>query len=75
MLNKKIKWKCRRGVLELDRVLMDFYDKNINILTNDQVDNFNKLLDLEDPLLLDWLIYKQPALPDYLEIVALINKS
>ena len=75
MLNKKLKWKCRRGVLELDTVLMNFYNNKESDLTDDQLEQFNKLLDLEDPILLDWLIYKKKALPDYIQIVDLINNN
>jgi antitoxin CptB len=75
MLNKKLKWKCRRGVLELDTVLMNFYNNKLSELTDDQLEQFSKLLDLEDPILLDWLIYKKQALPDYIKIVDLINNN
>ena len=58
MINKnKLKWKCRRGVLELDTVLSEFYQHHIDELSQVELQEFEALLTIEDPFLLDWLIY------------------
>jgi antitoxin CptB len=41
----RLKWKCRRGLLELDLVLKDFVEKH---LEEKDLDALNDLLDLED---------------------------
>ena len=41
----RLKWKCRRGLLELDLVLQDFVEKH---LEEHDVDALNELLELED---------------------------
>ncbi len=41
----RLKWKCRRGLLELDLVLNDFIDKH---LQDKELDALNDLLELED---------------------------
>jgi antitoxin CptB len=41
----RLKWKCRRGLLELDLVLQDFVEKR---LEEKDLDALNELLDLED---------------------------
>jgi antitoxin CptB len=41
----RLKWKCRRGLLELDLVLQDFVDKH---LEDGDLDALNALLELED---------------------------
>ena len=41
----RLKWKCRRGLLELDLVLQDFVE---NHLEEKDLDALNDLLDLED---------------------------
>jgi antitoxin CptB len=41
----RLKWKCRRGLLELDLVLQDFVDKH---LEDRDLDALNDLLELED---------------------------
>ena len=41
----RLKWKCRRGLLELDLVLQDFIEKNP---AEKDVNSLNELLDLQD---------------------------
>jgi antitoxin CptB len=41
----RLKWKCRRGLLELDLVLQDFMEKH---LQQKDVSTLNELLDFED---------------------------
>ena len=53
---KKIRWKCRRGMLELDILFDRFYEKQFHILTSKEKEMFNKLLDYPDPLLYNWLL-------------------
>ncbi|MFW0039231.1 MAG: succinate dehydrogenase assembly factor 2 [Coxiella endosymbiont of Dermacentor silvarum] len=52
---RKIKWKCRRGMLELDILLEKFYENQFLTLTPEEKKLFNCLLDEPDPLLYDWL--------------------
>jgi antitoxin CptB len=41
----RLKWKCRRGLLELDLVLQGFIEKH---LEEKEVNSLNELLDLQD---------------------------
>ncbi len=41
----RLKWKCRRGLLELDLVLRDFVERRLD---EKDVSELNALLDLED---------------------------
>ena len=43
--HNRLKWKCRRGLLELDLVLRDFVEQR---LEEKDVSELNALLDLED---------------------------
>ena len=52
----KIRWKCRRGMLELDIILKNFYDRQFQILTDEEKILFSQLLDEPDPLLYNWLL-------------------
>jgi antitoxin CptB len=45
LAQNRLKWKCRRGLLELDLVLQDFVDRR---LAEDDVEPLNALLDLQD---------------------------
>jgi succinate dehydrogenase flavin-adding protein (antitoxin of CptAB toxin-antitoxin module) len=41
----RLKWKCRRGLLELDLVLQDFV---VNRMEEKDIDELSDLLELED---------------------------
>jgi antitoxin CptB len=43
--HNRLKWKCRRGLLELDLVLQGFIEKH---LEQKDVNSLNELLDLQD---------------------------
>lgn len=36
----RIEWDCRRGMLELDKIIMPFYKAHFDQLTDDQKDIF-----------------------------------
>ena len=44
----RLKWKCRRGLLELDLVLEKFLNRNAAGLDEAQLATLNELLDLPD---------------------------
>lgn len=56
---KRLRWQCRRGMLELDILLHGFLDKNyVNLSICDQ-DLFEKLLTYSDQELYHCLIKRQ----------------
>ncbi|MGZ8211296.1 MAG: FAD assembly factor SdhE [Burkholderiales bacterium] len=48
----RIRWHCRRGMLELDLVLNSFLEKHLETLDVRKVGALKKLLDRPDPELL-----------------------
>ena len=52
----RLRWRCRRGMLELDLLLMTFMDKGYEQLDRAQRDRFRRLLDLPDQTLLESLM-------------------
>lgn len=53
---KRLQWKCRRGMLELDWLLQRFLEREFDLLSSDQKRKFDELLDQSDPDLYSWLI-------------------
>ena len=49
----RIRWHCRRGMLELDLVLSSFLDRHLEGLDRLRLDALHKLLDRPDPELFD----------------------
>jgi succinate dehydrogenase flavin-adding protein (antitoxin of CptAB toxin-antitoxin module) len=67
---RRLKWKCRRGLLELDLVLERFFLKNLNR------EGLSELLDLPDNDLWDIVIGRSNAFPPHLnEIVAQLRAA
>lgn len=58
-LKKKILWQCRRGLWELDALLIPFVENNFDHLEEDEISNFLRLLDYEDIEIFDILVNKK----------------
>lgn len=60
----KLRWACRRGMLELDVLLGNFLEKRFLSLSSQEKATFIQLLDSSDQDLFDWLLNKkQPQNP------------
>jgi antitoxin CptB len=72
----RLRWRARRGLLENDLILTRFLDENEEILTDDEVDAFSRLMDLGDNDLMDLLLVrKEPeAAMDLPNVHALLKK-
>ena len=59
----RVRWQCRRGLLELDIVLNRFLDRHFETLSPQKRAVLSRLLDYPDNELWDLVSGKQPA-PD-----------
>lgn len=57
----QLRWRCRRGMLELDILLNAFLDNGHSELTMEQNNLFSTLLDYPDQVLFDLLLDKAKA--------------
>lgn len=72
---ERVRWRCRRGLLELDIVLGRFIERYASLNLQQKV-VFDELLDLPDTELWDMISGKLPALhDDQNALLALINKA
>lgn len=58
---QRVRWHSRRGLLELDIVLVSFADQYFQLLPEYEQDAYVKLLNCEDQDLLSWWL--QTAIP------------
>lgn len=58
----RLRWQCRRGLLELDLILNRFLEQEVETLPADQLLLFKELLGEADTLLLAWVM-GQEAVP------------
>lgn len=71
---RRLRWRCRRGLLELDIVLQRFLDNDFSSLDKSQRQAFNDLLDVSDNTLLAYLNkQEQPDDPRLLEILSVLQ--
>ena len=58
-LEKKILWQCRRGLWELDAILIPFVEMCFSSLDDSEITQFRELLSYEDIELFDILVNKK----------------
>lgn len=51
----KTKWKCRRGLRELDLLFRKFSNNHLESLDKQDFDMFNSILDIEDQPIYDFI--------------------
>lgn len=56
----RLRWQCRRGMLELDYVLERYLDVHYPLADADEQRQFHDLLTAQDPELQQWLLNGQP---------------
>ena len=55
----KVRWHCRRGLLELDIILERFNRQHLAVLAPGQLEQFKELLALDDNHLLDLILGRE----------------
>lgn len=72
----RLKWRCRRGLLELDLLLHQFLKTDLAWLDQAQRHAFERLLDYPDHILLEMLMARQmPADTGIVDVVARIRSA
>ena len=69
----RIRWRCRRGLLELDLVLDAFLERGYGRLDAGQRGLFDELLELPDNDLLDLALGRSEPEPRYRVVVELLR--
>ena len=66
-LEKKILWQCRRGLWELDAILIPFVEEKLDSLNEIEIEHFRELLSFEDIDMFDILVNKKAYQNEALE--------
>ena len=66
---ERARWRCRRGLLELDIVLLRFMDKYYTQLNEVELQQFEELLSLPDNELWDLIAEKKKIKDDEVQYV------
>lgn len=68
----QLRWQCRRGMLELDLLLLNFLETKFSELNTEEKVLFEKLLACQDQDLYDWLVKKE--IPADNQLINIIHK-
>lgn len=68
----RVKWACRRGMLELDVIIMPFFEECFDALPVEEQKDFISLLTCDDPDLFKWMM--QHGRSDNLAHAAMVDK-
>ncbi len=76
MDTNRLRWACRRGMLELDLVLLPFLENSFDSLSEEHKALFEKLLECEDQDMFGWFLHRvDPEEADIKTIVEVIRES
>lgn len=70
----RLKWACRRGMLELDVLLNNFLARGYSDLPLSEKYQFIALLEQSDPVLFAWLMGHETPEADFVTIVEKIRR-
>jgi antitoxin CptB len=72
----RIAWRCRRGMLELDLLLGGFVDREYDRLSDEERDQFRRLLATPDQELLGVLLgHERPADEELIHVIEKIRRA
>lgn len=71
----RIEWECRRGMRELDKLIMPFYQQHFDDLSESQQQTFVEMLKYSDPELFRWFMNQLPAPTELQAMVELIRSK
>jgi antitoxin CptB len=68
--HSRLRWRCRRGMLELDQLMLRWLDREGPTASSAQLVLFERLLDIEDDQLWRWCMRReQPQEQELHELV------
>ena len=71
----RLRWKCRRGMLELDVLFERFLAQGYDQLNDAERGLFESLLEEPDPVIYNWLLGHEQAEPRFEGLVGKIRSS
>jgi len=72
MSNSRLKWQCRRGMRELDDLLLEFLQNHYDNATETDKCAFRALLELPGPELIGYLLHKEQPAAELKRVIAQI---
>lgn len=70
----RFKMRCRRGMKELDFVLTRYLERDFKTADAEEIQRFDELLELQDPILFGVLFQTDPTPEQFIELAAKIRR-
>jgi succinate dehydrogenase flavin-adding protein (antitoxin of CptAB toxin-antitoxin module) len=71
----RIRWQCRRGLLEMDLILQRFLAEDFDSLTPEELNLFKELLGEVDTVLLAWVMRQEEAPKRYEALIRRLQRQ
>jgi antitoxin CptB len=71
----RIRWQCRRGLLEMDLILQRFLAEDFESLNPEELNLFKELLGEVDTVLLAWLMGQEEAPKRYDALIRRLQRK
>lgn len=72
----RLRWHCRRGMRELDVLLMRYFEQDYPAASAERQRAFEALLDLQDPVILAYLTGAQtPDRPEIADVIQQLTRT
>ena len=72
---ERVRWRCRRGMKELDVLLERFAHRGLNRLDEGELDALERLLEQPDQDILEWIASTTASPPPHLRAVVFLVRS
>jgi antitoxin CptB len=71
----RLRWRCRRGIKEMDLILQRFLEQSYPSLSPQQMVLFDQILDESDLDIMDWILGRsKPAYSEYEVLIDLFRQ-
>jgi antitoxin CptB len=74
MEKNRLRWRCRRGMRELDIVFERFLEHDFEHLSADQQTHFAALLEVPDPDIYAWLLRREAPRAEFQALIANLQR-
>ena len=71
----KLRWRCRRGMKELDVLLSRYVDERFCSASTAEQEAFKLLLETQDPVLYDYCLGSDPPPAQFLALIERITSG
>ena len=68
-------WRCRRGIREMDILLLDYLETHYDTATVENQNTFEELLEENDLDILSWIMEKTSPDEKYIKLIKFIRES